>query len=127
MLGPKPLVNNPNIIAATLSANSSSMRTALGVMSYAEVTSAIELGSGVTSVGVSSTDFTVSGSPVTTLALHLYQLDWCPNSILQGIKDLRAVAAGRGFATKPMLVTEGSPSLEYLTDDRTRQFKVRAM
>lgn len=61
------------------------------------------------------------------IALHLYQLDWCPNSILQGIKDLRAVAAGRGFATKPMLVTEGSPSLEYLTDNRTRQFKVRAM
>lgn len=66
VLGPKPLVNNPNIIAATLSANSSSMRTALGVMSSAEVTSAIESGSGVTSVGVSSTDFTVSGSPVTT-------------------------------------------------------------
>ena len=74
VLGPKPRVNNPNIIAATLAANSSSMRTALGVMSSAEVASAIESGSGVTSVGVSSTDFIVSGSPVTdagTLTIDL--------------------------------------------------------
>ena len=32
------------------------------------------------------------------------------------MKDLRAVATAQGFATKPFIVTEGSPSLTYKTN-----------
>lgn len=61
------------------------------------------------------------------MGIHLYQLDWCANSNIQGVRDVRRLADSLSLGNIPILVSEGSVSLQYKSAVKSTEYKYKAM